>query len=159
MDKKEKGGVGKGIYELLWGSSEVPTNRTITFLLSNLSYIILGIIIILRDTGQVYDIDRATRAWILILVGFVSTIFHSNQIAHGNDDHRTGVFHFTDIAVAVLAFVFSIVVRGVGNIPSSVYVLVLASLPFYLYNGRYYWLSHSIWHFISAVILFIILDY
>ena len=151
--------LAKNIYNTLWGSSEVPENRTITFLLSNLSYIVFGILLILKKTNDVYDNDRITRAWILLLVGFVSTIFHSNQVAHGHDDHRTGVFHFMDISMAIIAFVFAIFIRGIDNIPSLAYILVLSSLPFYLYNGRYYWLAHSIWHLISATVLFVVLDY
>lgn len=151
--------LGSKIYNTLWGSSEVPDNWMITFLMSNLAYIILGITLMLKTTNDVYDEDRFTRAWIIILVGFVSTIFHSNQVAHGHDDHRTGIFHFLDVSVAILAFIFAAFFRGWQNIPSITYILIAISLPFYLYNGKYYWLAHSGWHIISAFILYSILDY
>jgi uncharacterized membrane protein len=152
-------GVTTAIYETLWGSSEVPENRTVSFLLSNFSYILFGILLLLKRTGDQYDEDRMTRAWIILLVGFVSTIFHANQVLHGHEDHRTNVFHKLDITVAILAFAFAILIRGIDNVPPITFILIVISAPFYLYNGRYYWLSHSIWHFISALILYTILDY
>jgi hypothetical protein len=151
--------LGKKIYETLWGSSEVPENWMITFILSNVVYIVLGIYLLLTTTDGIHDNDRHLRAWIIILVGFVSTIFHSNQVIHGHDDHRTGAFHFMDVSVAIVAFVLAVIIRGIENIPSITWLLIAISLPFYLYNGKYYWLFHSIWHFISAIILFTILDY
>jgi hypothetical protein len=152
-------GVGSTIYNTLWGSSEVPENRTVTFLLSNFSYILFGILLLLKKTDDQFDEDRFTRAWIVLLVGFVSTIFHANQVVHGHGDTRTDVFHKLDIIIAILAFIFAVFIRGIDNIPVEVYYLLALSAPFYLYNGRYYWLSHSIWHLISAFILFTILDY
>lgn len=147
------------IYNTLWGSSEVPENQTVSFLLSNLSYIALGIYLLITSPTGIYDEDRATRAWIIILVGFVSTVFHANQVSHGSHDHRTGVFHILDISTAIVAFLFAVFIRGIDNIPSSTYWFLVASIPFYLYNGKYYWLAHSVWHFLSAVTLFTILDY
>jgi hypothetical protein len=152
-------GLGKTVYNTLWGDSEVPENRTLTFLLSNFSYILFGVVLLLKRTGDQFDEDRVTRAWIILLVGFVSTIFHANQVVHGHGDTRTDVFHKLDISIAILAFVFAVFIRGITNIPTQVYILLIVSAPFYLYSGRYYWLSHSIWHFISALILFNILDY
>jgi hypothetical protein len=149
----------RSIYDFLWGSSEVPENWAITFLLSNVSYIILGIVLLLKVTNDVYDQDRYLRAWILLLVGFVSMMFHSNQVTHGNHDHRTGVFHFLDVSTAIIAFIFSIFIRGINNVPSITWILIAVSMPFYLYNGRNYWIFHSIWHLISAIVLFTILDY
>lgn len=152
-------GVGEVVYNTLWGSSEVPENRTLTFILSNFSYILFGILLLLKRTDNQFDEDRFTRAWIILLVGFVSTIFHANQVVHGHGDTRTDLFHKLDIAIAVLAFIFAVFIRGFDNIPNQAYILILVSAPFYLYNGRYYWLSHSIWHFVSALVLFTILDY
>jgi hypothetical protein len=152
-------GLGDIVYNTLWGEAEVPENRTLAFLLSNFSYILFGILLILKRTGDQFDEDRVTRAWIILLVGFVSTIFHANQVVHGHEDTRTDIFHKLDITIAVLSFIFAVIIRGVHNIPSQVYILLIVSAPFYLYNGRYYWLSHSIWHFISALILYNILDY
>ena len=151
--------VGRRIYKTFWGSSEVPDQKIIGFLLSNFSYIVLGLYLILKQTNDQYDEDRTTRAWIIILVGFVSTVFHSNQVTHGHDDHRTEYFHFMDIATAIAAFIFAVFIRGIDNIPPLTYVLLGLSVPFYFYNGKYYWLTHSIWHLISALVLFTILDY
>lgn len=151
--------LGRKIYNTLWGNSEVPENWMITFLLSNVSYIALGVFLLLKTTDDIFDEDRHLRAWIIILVGFVSTIFHSNQIIHGHDDKRTGMFHFMDISIAIFAFILAVIIRGIENVPYITWVLIVFSLPFYLYNGKYYWLTHSIWHLISAVVLFTILDY
>lgn len=147
------------IYDTLWGSSDVPENWMVSFILSNFVYILYGIVLLLKHTGDVYDEDRYLRAWTILLVGFVSTMFHSNQTAHGNDDRRTAMFHTLDIGVAIAAFLFSLYLRGLQNVPVSVWYLLVASLPFYLYNGKYYWFTHSIWHIISATILFLILHY
>jgi hypothetical protein len=151
--------VGRKIYKTLWGGSDIPDNRIVEFLLSNFSYIVLGLYLILKQTNDYNDNDRVTRAWIIILVGFVSAVFHSSQVTHGHDDHRTGYLHYMDIATAVAAFLFSIFIRGIENIPSISYILLALSIPFYFYNGKYYWLTHSIWHLISALVLFTILDY
>jgi len=151
--------LGAKIYNVLWGSSEVPEHWMITFILSNASYIALGVYLLLKTTNDIHDEDRHLRAWILLLVGFVSTMFHSNQIIHGHNDCRTSVFHFMDVSVAIVAFVFAVAIRGLGNLPPITWILIAVSLPFYLYNGKHYWLLHSIWHFISAVVLFTILDY
>ena len=157
MSEKKK--IWNSIYDTLWGSSEVPENWMLSFILSNAIYIIYGIILLTRVTGGEYDNDRYLRAWLILLVGFVSTMFHSNQVIHGHDDKRTSMFHFFDISTAILSFLFAIWLRGLDDIPVYIYYLIALSLPFYLYNGPYYWLFHSIWHIISATILFSILNY
>lgn len=159
MDKTENKKIWKKVYNTLWGSSEVPENWMISFLLSNAIYILYGIILLLKVTGDGYDNDRYLRAWLILLVGFVSTMFHSNQVIHGHEDKRTSAFHFLDISIAIVSFLVAIWLRGIENIPVMAYYLLIISIPFYLYNGRYYWLFHSIWHIISATVLFIILDY
>lgn len=151
--------LGKRIYDTLWGSSDVPENWMLSFLLSNIGYIVVGIYLLLKETNDVYDQDRFLRAWAVLLVGFVSTMFHSHQVAHGSHDYRTGIFHSLDIITALLAFVFAVFIRGWQNVPPETFYLIIISLPFYLYNGKYYWLFHSIWHFISALVLFTILNY
>lgn len=155
----EKKRVWNRVYDTLWGSSEVPENWMISFLLSNFIYIVYGIILLAKVTGDEFDNDRYLRAWLILLVGFVSTMFHSNQVIHGNDDKRTSLFHFLDVSIAILSFLFAVWLRGFDDIPISVYWLLVISAPFYLYNGPYYWLFHSVWHIISATILFILLNY
>lgn len=147
------------MYNTLWGSSEVPENWMISFILSNAIYILYGIILLFGVTGDAFDDNRYLRAWLILLVGFASTIFHSNQVIHGHSDCRTSVFHFLDISIAIVAFIIAVWLRGIENVPTSVYWLIVLSLPFYLYNGKYYWVFHSVWHIISATILFIILNY
>jgi uncharacterized membrane protein len=147
------------VYDVLWGSSPIPDNHIYEILISNLTYIILGAYMILTPTGTSHDDDRYIRAMILILVGFVSTIFHANQVTHGMDDHRTSSFHVTDISIATLAFLTAVYMRGLSNIQNETWYLVVVAIPLYLYNGPYYWLTHSLWHVISAFILFTILDY
>lgn len=147
------------IVNTLWGSSEIPENHIYEIIVSNLSYIALGCYLLLKKTNDVYDEDRYLRGMIMILVGFVSTIFHSSQVIHGHDDHRTSIFHFTDVATAVISFLIAIYLRGIDNVPEISWYLIVLSVPFYLYNGKYYWLAHSFWHVISAAVLFTILNY
>jgi hypothetical protein len=85
MDKTENRKIWRKVYDTLWGSSEVPENWMISFLLSNAIYILYGIILLLKVTGDEYDNDRYLRAWLILLVGFVSTMFHSNQVIHGRE--------------------------------------------------------------------------
>ena len=159
MDKTENRKIWRKVYDTLWGSSEVPENWMISFLLSNAIYILYGIILLLKVTGDEYDNDRYLRAWLILLVGFVSTMFHSNQVIHGHDDKRTSAFHFLDISIAIVSFLVAIWLRGFDDIPVIVYYLLALSAPFYLYNGPHYWLFHSVWHILSATVLFVILDY
>lgn len=160
MDKNpENKKIARKVYDALWGSSEVPENWMLSFLLSNAIYIIYGIILLLKVTGDEFDNDRYMRAWLILLVGFVSTMFHSNQVVHGHEDKRTSLFHFLDISIAILSFLFAVWLRGFDDIPVSVYYLLALSVPFYLYNGKYYWLFHSFWHIISGTVLFILLNY
>jgi hypothetical protein len=156
MTKKK---ILNSVYNTLWGSSEIPENWMISFIMSNAIYILYGIVLLFGATGDVLDSDRFLRAWLILLVGFASTIFHSNQVIHGHSDKRTSVFHFFDISIAIGAFIIAVWLRGIENVPTSVYYLIALSVPFYLYNGKYYGLFHSIWHIISATILFIILNY
>jgi hypothetical protein len=89
------------VYNVLWGSSDIPDNHVYEILISNITYIILGGYMILTTTGSSHDEDRYIRAMILILVGFVSTIFHANQVTHGMEDDRTTSFHITDISIEI----------------------------------------------------------
>lgn len=149
----------KKVYDVLWGSSLIPDNHIYEILISNLTYIVLGSYMIITTTTNSHNDDRYIRAMILILVGFVSTIFHANQVSHGMDDHRTTSFHITDVLVAILAFLIALYMRGISNVSSETWYLVVVAIPLYLYNGPYYWLTHSLWHVLSAFILFLILDY
>lgn len=152
-------GIINNVYNILWGSSDIPEDHLYEILISNISYILLGVYMIMTTSGSSHDDDRYIRAMILILVGFVSTIFHANQVTHGNDDPRTSSFHLTDISIALLAFLAAVYMRGLSNIPNITWYLFIVAIPVYLYNGPYYWLTHSLWHIISAFVLFTILDY
>lgn len=148
----------------VWGAVPAPENFYVSFLLSNIGYIVFGSLLILKDdidpaTGnKVVNSSRYLRGWLMFLVGIISVIFHSNQVVHGHEDTRTSIFHVLDISVAIIIMLIAIYLRGTGNIPMSAWIVGVISLFMFLDN-KHYGLVHSLWHLSSSYVLYELLNY
>lgn len=148
----------------VWGAVPAPENFYISFLLSNIGYIVFGSILILKDdidpaTGnKVVNSSRYLRGWLMFLVGIISVIFHSNQVVHGHEDTRTSIFHVLDISVAIIIMIIAIILNGGQNISPTVWIVGIASLLMFLDN-KHYGLVHSLWHLSSSYVLYELLKY
>lgn len=156
--------VHKRLIGRVWGAVPAPENFYISFLLSNIGYIVFGSLLLLKDdvdpaTGnKVVNSSRYLRGWLMFLVGIISVIFHSNQVVHGHEDTRTSIFHILDISVAIIIMIIAIILNGGQNISPSVWVVGVASLFMFLDN-HHYGLVHSLWHLSSSYVLYELLKY
>lgn len=161
------GGNGKKPYTLLksvWGAVPAPENFYISFLLSNVGYILFGSLLLLKDdidptTGRrMINSSRYLRGWLMFLVGIISVVFHSNQVAHGHEDTRTHIFHILDVSVAIIIMIIALILNGRRNIPVHVWVVAIISVLMFL-ESDHYGLVHSAWHLASSYVLFELLNY
>lgn len=160
----EKTHIAKHVIGRVWGAVPAPENFYISFLLSNIGYIVFGSLLLLKDdidpaTGnKVVNSSRYLRGWLMFLVGIISVIFHSNQVVHGHEDTRTSIFHILDISVAIIIMIIAIILNGGQNISPGVWVVGAASLFMFLDN-KHYGLVHSLWHLSSSYVLYELLRY
>lgn len=152
------------VIKRVWGAVPAPENFYVSFLLSNIGYIAFGAMLILRDdidpvTGnKVVNSSRYLRGWLMFLVGIISVIFHSNQVVHGHEDHRTNIFHILDISVAIIIMIIALILNGRRDLPIHVWVVGVVSLLMFLDNNHY-GLVHSLWHLSGSYVLYELLNY
>lgn len=154
----------KEIIRRVWGSVPAPENYMFLFLVSNIGYLIFGSILLLTDdtdplTGaKLRNDSRYWRGWLMLLVGVISVVFHSNQIVHGHEDHRTDIFHILDVSFAMIVLFIAILLNGTRTIQWYVWLVSAVSIIMFL-DSNHYGIVHSLWHLGSSFVLYELLNY
>uniref|UniRef100_A0A7S0UDC5 Post-GPI attachment to proteins factor 3 n=2 Tax=Hemiselmis andersenii TaxID=464988 RepID=A0A7S0UDC5_HEMAN len=120
------------------------------FLLSNIAFPIAGIKIL---TSRREEKPNKMLAIFVFLVGIVSTTFHWNQCCLGSGSPVVHTWCLVDTTFSCVSGLVYII-HSWGTIRKRICALFAIAVMFLFDTSRFYTITHSIWHIMSAFVAY-----